>query len=328
VDGWCSGKVKIRFALYDAASGGRSLWSETREVELDDGTFSVRLGEVVEMDPALLFDGSTRHLGMRIEDDEEMMPRQEIVSVPYAFIAEDVTGDIHPRSITVGGGKVIVDEQGRWVGPTEGLAGAQGPQGIQGPAGPAGPAGAAGAPGPTGPEGAAGPQGEPGPQGLPGAAGPAGPTGPRGASGVISQDVIVTSGTDPGPTLGFIGPAATVTVTGSSQVIHMVANKALGTFFDTGAGSLALGVCYRASTSGPVTAPLRHDEQHLDPGGHAPADRDQRALHQPAARDLPGGHVRLVAELADVQQQRPRLHVRLRGPAMSGSQEPGRHSSG
>src|SRR5262249_34596601 len=54
-----------------------------------------------------LWDGSTRYLGVKINSDPEMTPREQITSVPYAFISNDATGDIHPNSVTVNGTPIV-----------------------------------------------------------------------------------------------------------------------------------------------------------------------------------------------------------------------------
>jgi len=176
-----TGAVDVQFAIYATASGGTALWTEVSSIQLDDGFFSVELGSITAIPDALL-DNATLFLGITVGSDAEMTPRAEIRSVPYALRASDVTGDIHPTSVTVGGVQII-DETGKWVGSTTGLAGPQGPQGpigppgangAQGPAGAVGPAGANGAQGPIGPAGPQGPQGNQGPQGAQGPAGPAG----------------------------------------------------------------------------------------------------------------------------------------------------------
>lgn len=97
-----NGTVTVIHAIYAAETGGTALWTETRQVTPVDGYFSVRLGEVTPF-PAGLFDGSTRYLGMKVGPDPEMTPREVIVSAPYALVASDATGDIHPTSATVGG---------------------------------------------------------------------------------------------------------------------------------------------------------------------------------------------------------------------------------
>jgi hypothetical protein len=128
-----TGSVSMVFTIYDAATAGSSLWTETRDVTLDSGYFSVRLGETLTI-PDTVFTGATRHLGVKIGADEEMTPRQALVSVPYAFMANNAVGDITPSSISVNGAP-IVNSLGEWVGPNSGLVG---------PAGPAGPSGIVG----------------------------------------------------------------------------------------------------------------------------------------------------------------------------------------
>jgi hypothetical protein len=138
--------VTVTFAFYSSAAGGTPLWQEPQIVTLEDGYFSARLGTVTPFDPATLFDGASRYLGITIGTDTEMVPRQAVASVPYALVAGDVTGDIHPTSVTVNGVEII-DGTGAWVGSAP-PAGATGPVG---PMGPPGPAGADGPPGPPGP---------------------------------------------------------------------------------------------------------------------------------------------------------------------------------
>jgi hypothetical protein len=170
-----AGTVSLRFALYATAAGGDALWSETQALTLDDGHYSARLGSVTPI-PAAAFDGSTGYLGVTVGDDVELAPRQSVGSVPYALVASNVTGDISPRSVTVGGVAVIASD-GRWVGPASGLVGPQGEPGATGATGPQG------EPGLQGPSGPSGPQGEPGVAGAPGPQGPAGAQGPVGAVG-------------------------------------------------------------------------------------------------------------------------------------------------
>lgn len=164
-----SGTQTLTYRIYDAATGGSPVWSETHTVTFDEGYFSVQLGSVT-MIPSTVFNGSTRYLGVTVGSDAEMAPREVVASVPYALLAGNVVGDISPRSVTVGG-RQIIDPSGNWVGGSSGIAGPAGPQG------PAGPAGAQGPAGPAGPQGAAGPAGATGP------AGPAGPQGPAGTGG-------------------------------------------------------------------------------------------------------------------------------------------------
>lgn len=177
-----SSQVVIVFSVYATATDATPLWTETLNVTPVDGYFTVRLGDTVAF-PATLFDGSLRFLGIRVGADQEMTPRQALASVAYAIMANNVTGDITPKSVTINGIKVI-DETGAWKGPLTGLAGTPGPTGPQGPAGAAGPTGPTGPQGPIGPTGTQGPIGPTGTQGPAGAQGPTGPQGLQGAQGI------------------------------------------------------------------------------------------------------------------------------------------------
>lgn len=271
--------LDVTFAIYDAADATVPIWSEVHSVTFEEGYFSIDLGGQVPFGDGT-FDGSIRYLGIAVGADPEMTPRANIQSVPYALLANNVNGDITPTSISINGVEII-NSTGEWVGSPTGLAGPtgatgpagpmgptgaagpmgptgaagpagpmgpagptgpqgfqgiQGPQGVQGPMGPMGPAGPAGATGPTGPQGAVGPTG---PQGA------VGPAGPQGPSGVISASYLAGSTPGIAGSTAFIGPTATVSITGSNQKIHVVAHHGLGSI--GGATNLNLYICYQAS---------------------------------------------------------------------------------
>ena len=117
-----SGAQPVKFSLYAAAGGGSPLWSETQTITFNNGSYGVSLGSVTALTPGL-FTGATLYLGIAVGSDAEMTPRQPVTSVPYAIAATNVIGDITPKSVTVGGTKVI-DASGKWVGPKDGLGGA------------------------------------------------------------------------------------------------------------------------------------------------------------------------------------------------------------
>lgn len=74
--------------IYNAVSGGSLLWWETAAVEADsEGVFAAVLGSVDPID--LGFDGPC---WLEVEaDGEVLLPRREMVSVPYAFTADSAS---------------------------------------------------------------------------------------------------------------------------------------------------------------------------------------------------------------------------------------------
>lgn len=175
-----SSVVTMAFRIYDDA--GTELWTESHSVTFEDGYYSIELGSKTPF-PKDLWAAASLEMGITVGADPEMAPRAAIRSVPYALVAGDAVGDIHPTSVTVGD-KPVIDATGMWVGDPTGLIGPTGPAGADGAVGPIGPTGAAGPMGPAGPTGAAGAQGAMGPQGMMGVQGPTGPTGPAGAQGI------------------------------------------------------------------------------------------------------------------------------------------------
>ncbi len=86
-----NGSYSVNFTIYDAASGGTALWSETQSVSTADGLFSVWLGAVTPI-AGTVFADSGRYLGIAVESDPEIVPRTEFVAVPYAYRVESVDG--------------------------------------------------------------------------------------------------------------------------------------------------------------------------------------------------------------------------------------------
>jgi hypothetical protein len=84
------GAYAIKFAIYDALTGGTELWSETQlAVQINDGQLSALLGETEPISPTLFATYPDTFIGVTLGSDPEMTPRQRIHSVPYAMHAED-----------------------------------------------------------------------------------------------------------------------------------------------------------------------------------------------------------------------------------------------
>jgi len=81
------GTVGMTFSIYDVPAGGSPVWQETQSsVSVTDGLFNVLLGIVNPLNADYLTGSS--YLGITVNPDPEMTPRQQIVSVAYAIIAD------------------------------------------------------------------------------------------------------------------------------------------------------------------------------------------------------------------------------------------------
>jgi hypothetical protein len=78
----------ITFTLYDMLAGGSILWSEDFLVEIMDGLFQVKLGQINPITPDLFVEPD-RWLGIRIGGEAELSPRTKISSAGYALQAPE-----------------------------------------------------------------------------------------------------------------------------------------------------------------------------------------------------------------------------------------------
>ena len=83
------GTYSMVFRLYTVQSGGTNIWSETQDVEVQNGLFSVMLGTSTSL--ASVDFSQTLYLGVNIEADGEMTPRKILGAVPAAFEANNAT---------------------------------------------------------------------------------------------------------------------------------------------------------------------------------------------------------------------------------------------
>ena len=81
-----TGSVNLTFKLYDAATAGTALWTETHSnLSTDDGLVFVDAGMLTTLDETIL-DGRKLYLEVTVET-ETLAPRLAINSVPYAVRA-------------------------------------------------------------------------------------------------------------------------------------------------------------------------------------------------------------------------------------------------
>lgn len=86
-----TGVYSIIFRLYSAASGGVPLWEEQwtgpNGVSVSDGLFNVMLGSLTPIPSAVVTGSNTLWLGITVGTDNEMVPRVQLGSVPFAVQA-------------------------------------------------------------------------------------------------------------------------------------------------------------------------------------------------------------------------------------------------
>lgn len=91
----------IVFSLYDVASGGTALYTETQIVTVTNGIFDVAIGSVTPLN--LPFD-IPYFLGVKVAGDSEMTPRRAVLASPYALQAAEAL--TLAAAATVGGGQI------------------------------------------------------------------------------------------------------------------------------------------------------------------------------------------------------------------------------
>ncbi|QDG49579.1 hypothetical protein FIV42_02135 [Persicimonas caeni] len=78
------GDVDLEFNIYDAATGGAVLFSETQTVQANAGAFTAYLGTNSELDLSLFSDSQDLFLGVTVNNGDELTPRQRLATVPFA----------------------------------------------------------------------------------------------------------------------------------------------------------------------------------------------------------------------------------------------------
>lgn len=83
--------INMTFRLYDAAGGGIPLWQEPWDgpnaVQVSDGLFNVMLGSLQQLPQAVIAGRDQLFLGITVGTDNEMAPRVQLGSVPFAVQA-------------------------------------------------------------------------------------------------------------------------------------------------------------------------------------------------------------------------------------------------
>ena len=118
-----TGSHELTFTIFDDANNGYEQWTESQTVQFNNGYYAVVLGSDEENNPLddAVFTNSPLWLEL-VVNGEELEPRHQLTSVPYAQIAgvaevaESVDGgSVNASDISVNG-TPVVDGDGNWVG--------------------------------------------------------------------------------------------------------------------------------------------------------------------------------------------------------------------
>ncbi len=110
-----TGTYNMIFRLYDAASGGAPLWEEnwngSNGVRVSAGLFNVMLGSLNAIPAALITGHASLFLGITVGADDEMTPRVQLGSVPFAVQALTVP-DVRVTTAKIADGAVTQGKLG------------------------------------------------------------------------------------------------------------------------------------------------------------------------------------------------------------------------
>ncbi|MBK8800024.1 MAG: hypothetical protein IPM07_28655 [Anaerolineales bacterium] len=99
-----NGAVNLTLNLYAAITGGSALHTESFPgVNVRNGLFSVVVGDATPIAPTV-FDNFPLYLGLRVNQDAEMLPRQRLHPVPYAMQASSAQTAGTASNLVAGGG--------------------------------------------------------------------------------------------------------------------------------------------------------------------------------------------------------------------------------
>ncbi len=84
-----NGNTNIAFRLYSAPTGGTALWTEaytgTNAISVKDGLFNAHLGSLIPIPSTVWDNGEPLYLGVQVDSDAEMSPRELVGAVPYVM---------------------------------------------------------------------------------------------------------------------------------------------------------------------------------------------------------------------------------------------------
>jgi hypothetical protein len=99
-----NGTVNLSLRLYGVVTGGTPLYTEDfTNVNVRSGLFTVIVGDAKVL-PASVFNTFPLYLGIKVNNDAEMLPRQRLHPVPYAMQATSAQNAATANNLVPGGG--------------------------------------------------------------------------------------------------------------------------------------------------------------------------------------------------------------------------------
>jgi len=87
--------LEMTFKLYDAVTAGNEVWSSTQDVVISNGIYNVSLGKSVMLNDLDILN-TAYYLGLSVESNSEMTPRQSIAPTGYTKLLADKIKALHP----------------------------------------------------------------------------------------------------------------------------------------------------------------------------------------------------------------------------------------
>jgi len=99
-----NGTVNLSLRLYGVVTGGNPLYSEDfANVNVRSGLFTVIVGDAQAL-PASVFNTFPLYIGIKVNNDAEMLPRQRLHPVPYAMQSASAQNAVTADNLAPGGG--------------------------------------------------------------------------------------------------------------------------------------------------------------------------------------------------------------------------------
>lgn len=117
------GQHAIEVNLYAASTGGEALFTDQQMIDVEEGYFTFYIGRGDLLDLSLFPSNAELFVGVSIDDDDELQPRTELATAPYAAFAQyaatvdfeniaNLPAEIADGDFVVSAGNGLIDSDG------------------------------------------------------------------------------------------------------------------------------------------------------------------------------------------------------------------------